>query len=152
MNIQQYQLQSRTNVNPAGNGMPPLSGNRTLDQYRMGIFGKDFPIERFTGRQQMPTASLPQQQPGGYQLPPFTMHSPGLLPPGGAPSLGVNGVRRRRRPMGYRFPQRDINGNVPGEWDYQMGQAPPLQPPMVPYGQGGGYQFGPPQHQQMITY
>jgi hypothetical protein len=134
MNIQQYQMQSGANRLTPTNGMPRPTGNRTLDQYKLGIFGKDFPIQRFIGGpgSQIPTAAAaPPQQP--YQLHPFTMHSPGLLPPGGDPTQPLGMSARRRRPMGYRFPQRDMNGNLPGEWDYQMPDPTQQQPPMVPY-------------------
>lgn len=152
MNIQQYQMQSRGGGSIPNNGMPRLTGNRIQDTYNLGVLGADFPIQRFDGRQQIPTATAgpPMQQPPMDQ---YQFRSPGLQPPGGQPPMMAGTSRRRPRRMGFRYPQRDVGGNVPGEWDYQMGRSPGLQPPMVPYGQQqGGYQFSQQPRQQMVPY
>lgn len=146
MNIQQYHMQSRGTLSP-GREIPARVGDpRTQALFNLGRLDTRLPAYRLQQQAQGDVMrEAPQQfnQPMPYQMPQqsagmlptqYQLRSPGLM---AGPQQTAMSARRRHRPMGYRFPQRDVNGNLPGEWDYQQ---PPVfqQPPMALY---GGYQF-----------
>ena len=148
MNLQQYHMQSRTNIAPSANGMPrPTGDHRIQAMFNLGLLDPRSQQYRLQ-QQQQPAGGVMREAPqswqgvsmGQYRLPELRPPQLSMIPgvPSGAmsPQPGTMATRsRRRRSMGYRFPQRDVNGNLPGEWDYQL---PPetSQPPMQLYGRG----------------
>ena len=95
--------------------------------------GTPFKFQDYLQRK-MPTAyAAPRPQQQMMQRPMFGLPMTGGQSQGG----GANGYTRPN-PGG----QRDINGNLPGEWDYMQPQPQQQRPPMVGYGQ-----YAPPQYQ-----
>lgn len=129
MNVQQYQMQSGGTLSPGG-AIPARVGDpRTQALFNLGRLDTRLPAYRLQQQAQGDVMrEAPQQfnQPMPYQMPQqlppaapmqYQLRSLGTM--AGPQSMAMGG-RRRYRMAGYRHPQRDASGNLPGEWDYQQ--------------------------------
>lgn len=149
MNIQQYQMQSRGGglMNRVNDGSYSIGGTAYLGpdpskrprpgmRVMPGQFG-DFVPARYQMPEEPPMGQ-PMGPPAGGGMVPYVGGNQAdyRYRMGGAmtPGMPQTAMKWRRRRLG---PERDANGNLPGEWDYQQ---PPVfqQPPMQLF---GGYQF-----------